>query len=103
MTLWMESGSHRVLIPRNCSQSRSLQVLKKLAPQVGFEPTTLRLTAKRRCLDSWVLRAGSSDESLLIQRVRQRIVQRLCSQYAASSQRVAALFRDHDGFSGRMQ
>ena len=45
----------------------------------GFEPATLRLTAKCRRLDSRVLRAGSSDENLLLPGVRQRIVQRLFS------------------------
>jgi hypothetical protein len=52
--------------------------LAELAPQVGLEPTTLRLTAECRCLDSRVLRAGSSDGSLLLPGVRQNIVQRLC-------------------------
>jgi hypothetical protein len=36
-----------------------------LAPQVGFEPTTLQLTAERRCLDTRVLRAGSSGVDLV--------------------------------------
>jgi hypothetical protein len=51
--------------------------LTRLAPQAGFEPATLRLTAQRRWLGSQVLRAGSSGENLLIRRVWQRIVQRL--------------------------
>ncbi len=50
----------------------------------GFEPATLRLTAKCRCLGSRVLRAGSSDENLLLPGVWQRIVQRLCRPSRAS-------------------
>ena len=38
MTLWKESGSHRMLIRRNCSQSRSLQVLERMAHHTGRFP-----------------------------------------------------------------
>jgi hypothetical protein len=49
-----------------------------MAPQAGFEPATLRLTAECRWLDSQVLRASSLGENLLVPGVRQIIVQRLC-------------------------
>ena len=47
--------------------------------QRDLEPATLRLTAERRWFGSRVLRAGRSDENLVICGVRQRIVQRLFS------------------------
>jgi hypothetical protein len=53
---------------------------RRLAPQAGFEPPTLRLTALCRRLDSRVLHASSSGEDLLIRGVRQSIVQRLFSR-----------------------
>ena len=52
----------------NCSQSRSLQVLERLAPQAGFEPATLRLRARGRrcsaCRLSWL----GLDDAVLRQR-----------------------------------
>src|ERR1700752_1601700 len=50
--------------PRGCSR-RSTETAR---------PT---LTASRRCLGSRVLRAGSSEENLVLRGARQRIVQRL--------------------------
>jgi hypothetical protein len=64
---------------RSGKRSVARKLLKRMAPQPGFEPGTLRLTASRRCPGSGVLRADSSDQNPVSPGVRQRIVQRLFS------------------------
>jgi hypothetical protein len=49
--------------------------LKKLAPQAGFEPATLRLTGIHGDVISMVLQCLSSDWIIVIFGVRQVIVQ----------------------------
>ena len=75
-TLELNYSSWRLL--RSVPVRVLLQALRELAPQVGFEPTT-PVNSVTQVFGLAVLRAGSSDENLLIAGVRQRIVQRLFS------------------------
>jgi hypothetical protein len=55
-------------VPRRefTGRRKSSNFRRELAPQAGFEPATLRLTAQRRYLGSGVLRTGSSDENTVV-------------------------------------
>jgi hypothetical protein len=57
----------------------TLDSLKRLAPQAGFEPATLRLTGIHGDVISMVLQCLSSDWIIVIFGVRRVIVQRLFS------------------------
>jgi hypothetical protein len=46
---------------KGCEGSRSCKLLKGLAPQVGLEPTTLRLTAECSAIELLRSEGGQSD------------------------------------------